>query len=384
MSGAKQPLILVSANSLWNITNFRGRLLEALREAGFRIAVAAPSAREQDGGWPSELGAHQEVRIRSDGLNPLADGQLLVSYLRLFRRHRPVVYLSFTAKPNIYGALAAGLLGVPAVANVSGLGTAFIRGGALQLLISVMYRAAFRRAPVVFFQNVEDRNLFVGRRLVRPAQARLLPGSGVDLDRFRPAPPPPADAEGCTFLFVGRLLGDKGVRELVEAARIVKKAHPVTRFQLLGFLGAANRTAISPAELAAWEEEGVVAHLGAAEDVRPFLAAADAVVLPSYREGLPRSLLEAAAMARPLIAADVPGNREVVIPGINGLLCEVRSATSLADALLRFLALSPAEKRRMGENSRRLVEERFSEEKVIAAYLAAIREVTASSRGPGR
>jgi glycosyltransferase involved in cell wall biosynthesis len=365
---------LVSANSLWNIHNFRGRLLERLTDAGYAVAVAAPP---EDAGrdGPTRWQAQHSLTINSDGLSPIRDGLLVLAYLRLLRRTRPVAYLSFTAKPNIYGALAAGLMGVPALPNVSGLGTAFINGGALQRLISLMYRAAFRRAPVVFFQNGEDRDLFVCRKLVRPDQARLLPGSGVDLQHFQPAPEPQESGAGCTFLFAGRILGDKGVRELAEAARLVKAVEPQARFQLLGFVGAANRSAIGREELEGWQRVGLVEYLGAADDVRPFLAAANAVVLPSYREGLPRSLLEAAAMGRPLIATDVPGNREVVVDGRNGLLCVVRSSSSLADALLRFMRLPAAEQRRMGEASRQLVEERFSEEKVVTAYLHAINEV---------
>jgi glycosyltransferase involved in cell wall biosynthesis len=375
MAHVRHPrIILVSANSLWNIHNFRRRLLERLADAGFAVAVAAPR-EDAASEMPTRWQAQHSLTINSDGLNPIRDGLLVLAYLRLLRRTRPLAYLSFTAKPNIYGALAAGLMSIPALPNVSGLGTAFINGGALQRLISLMYRAAFRRAPIVFFQNGEDRDLFIRRKLVRPGQARLLPGSGVDLKFFRPPTEPGGDGAGCTFLFVGRILGDKGVRELAEAARLVKAVEPQARFQLLGFVGAANRSAIGRQELADWQRDGLLEYLGAADDVRPFLAAADAVVLPSYREGLPRSLLEAAAMARPLIATDVPGNREVVVEGRNGLLCAVRSGASLAEALLRFMRLPAEEKQRMGEASRQLVEERFSEEKVVTAYLDAIHEV---------
>ncbi|MFL6801818.1 MAG: glycosyltransferase family 4 protein, partial [Sphingomicrobium sp.] len=286
-----------------------------------------------------------------------------------------VAYLGFTIKPNIYGCLAAAREGVPAIANIAGLGTVFIRRGMLLGLVSRLYRVAVRRAPVVFFQNPDDRALFLERRLVRSEQARLLPGSGVDLDRFTSAPlsggPP-------TFLFIGRLLGDKGVRELIAAARIIRKSRDDLRIQLLGSLDEGNRTAISRAELDQWLGEGLVEYLGETEDVRPFIQRATAVVLPSYREGLPRSLLEAAAMARPLIATDVPGCREVVEDGVNGFLCQVNEPESLAAALLKLADLPAIERSAMGGESRRKVEQRFSESAVIAAYLNAIGEVGGS------
>jgi glycosyltransferase involved in cell wall biosynthesis len=372
--------IVISANSLWNILNFRRALLERLKAEGYEIIATAPVG-DTGGKLPPELGVHECLRLRSDGLNPIADAMLFIQYLRLFARHTPAAYISFTAKPNIYGALAAGLLRIPAFPNVSGLGTAFIRGGMLQRVISFLYRLAFHRAPLVFFQNSEDRDLFVSRGLVRPDQARLLPGSGVDLERFQPPGQSLPDEPACTFLFVGRLIGDKGVREFVEAARLVKKDFPGSRFQLLGFAGAANRTAISADELNSWQTEGVVEYLGSCEDVRPYLAAADAVVLPSYREGLPRSLLEAAAMGRPLIGSDVPGNREIVIDGVNGFLCKVRSGSSLAAACQRFMLSPSTERARMGQASRRLVEEQFSEETVIVSYLEALSAINRSAGG---
>ena len=368
----RSPVIVISANSVWNIANFRSGLIRALKSHGYEIIIAAPPS-DEGACCPPELGTHMTLPVRSDGLNPVQDAALLWHYLRLFRKVRPTAYLSFTAKPNIYGALAAGMLAIPAFPNVSGLGTAFIRGGLLQHLISLLYRTGFRKAPAVFFQNGEDRDLFIERKLVRSGQARLLSGSGVDLDRFRP-PASRGQRTGCTFLFVGRLLGDKGVRELIGAARILREKHPGARVQLLGFLGSANRTSIASEEVAGWEREGLIEYLGCSEDVRPFLLAADAAVLPSYREGLPRSLLEAAAMGLPLIATDVPGNREVVHPGKNGMLCQVRSAESLAEALIRFIELPAAEREHMGRESRRMVEERFSEEKVVRAYLDAIAE----------
>jgi glycosyltransferase involved in cell wall biosynthesis len=366
--------IVLSANSDWNIANFRGGLIRALRNAGYKPVVMAPedpAADERMRGLQVERIA---VPIERSGLNPLADVALLARYRRLLKRMRPAAYLSYTIKPNIYGSLAADSLGIPAIPNVSGLGTAFIRGGLLQQIVTQLYRVGFKRAPVVFFQNEEDQRLFVDRRIVRPNQARILPGSGVDLEQFAPAPA----AEGPpTFLLVARLLRDKGVVEFAEAARSLRSRLPGARFQLLGPIDEGNRTAISRSELDSWFAEGVVEHLGTTNDVRPFLAAATAVVLPSYREGMPRSLLEAAAMARPLIAADVPGCRDVVEDGVNGYLCTVRDSASLASAMLRLAELPLVGRRAMGEAARRKVQEQFNEEFVVKAYLDVLAGLTA-------
>ena len=365
MAPAPRPIV-VAANSAWNIVNFRAGLVRALREKGYEPVVVAPhdpAFDEQLAG----LGVQRlGIRIDRSGLNPLADFGLLIRYRQILRQLRPTAFLGFTIKPNIYGSLAAAATGISAIPNVSGLGTAFMKKGPLQRLVRGLYRLAFRQAPVVFFQNPDDRDLFIQRDIIRPEQARVLPGSGIDLERFAPSPQP---AGPVTFLLIARLLGDKGLREYVEAARQVCATLPEAQFQLLGPIDEGNRTAIRRAELDRWIEEGVVDYLGTSEDVRPAIAAASAVVLPSYREGLPRTLLEGGAMARPLITTDVPGCRGVVDEGVNGYFCSVRDARSLAEAMMRFAKLSLAERQAMGAASRRKVQERFSEDVVIGAYL---------------
>jgi glycosyltransferase involved in cell wall biosynthesis len=318
------------------------------------------------------------LKIDRAGLNPLADLRLLARYRGLLKRLRPAAYLSYTIKPNIYGSFAAASLGIPALPNVSGLGTAFIQGGPLQAIVTQLYRIGFGRAPVVFFQNEEDSALFVGQRIVKADQARVLPGSGVDLEHFTPAPLPESAP---TFLFIGRLLRDKGVVEFVEAARSLRSDLPGARFQLLGGLDDRNRSAIRQAEIDSWIAEGIVEQLGPTDDVRPFIAASSAVVLPSYREGLPRSLLEAAAMDRPLIASDVPGCRDVVEDGVNGYLCAVRDASSLATAMRRLAQLPRARQLAMGKAGRRRVQERFSEAFVVRAYLDTLAGLDAAKSG---
>jgi glycosyltransferase involved in cell wall biosynthesis len=212
----------------------------------------------------------------------------------------------------------------------------------------------------------------VAKGIVSADKARLLPGSGVDLDRFVPAPLPDPMPGQATFLLIARMLRDKGVVEFVEAARVVRKAYPKCRFQLLGFVAAENRTALSRAQIDEWVAEGVVEYAGAVDDVRPCIAAADCVVLPSYREGLPRTLLEAAAVARPLIATDVPGCRDIVTHEENGLLCAVRDAHALAAAMIRFVEAPAEQRERWALASRDRVERDFSERTVIDRYMEAI------------
>lgn len=368
-SGGNQSKILLSSNSAWNLANFRRPVIEALVAAGYQVVAAAPS----DGHEPAlvAMGARfRAIDMRSGGTSPVEDFRLLLNYLQLIRVERPTAFLGFTAKPNIYGSLAARLLGVPVIATVSGLGSAFLKGGLLGGVLMRLYRQAFRGARAVIFQNPADRALFIDRQIVRPNQARLVAGSGIDLTHFEPVDR--ADDGQFRFLLIARLLLDKGISEFVEAARLIRSSHPETRFQLLGAGGADNPSAVPQAELERWAGEDTVELLGAHDDVRPFIAAASCIVLPSYREGLPRSLLEGSAMARPLIASDVPGCRDVVDDRVTGLLCEARSAPSLAAAMEQMLAISPAERSAMGAAGRRKVETEFARELVAEAYLAEL------------
>ena len=370
------PSILISANSFWNIANFRAGLVEALVARGYWVVIAAPDANPN---WARMRGVEAvEIAVDRSGLNPFTDAALWLDYLWLFRRTRADIFLGFTAKPNIYGSLAARLAGVSSLPNVSGLGTAFMSDGLLSRFVSLLYRLAFRGCPTVFFQNPDDRDLFLDRKIVRDGQARLLPGSGVDLDKFAPASLPP---EGpLQFLFIGRLLGDKGVHDFIEAARLLKAEQPDWRFQLLGAIDEGNRSGIRVEELRRWVEQGTVEHLGHVEDVRPYIAAAAAVVLPSYREGMPRSLLEAAAMARPLVVTDVPGNRQIVDHGVNGLLCEVRNPQSLAQAIRQMGRMGEDQRTEMGRAGRALVERDYGEERVVEAYLEVLSQLPSSVR----
>ena len=361
--------IAISINACWNFLNFRTGLIRALIADGHEVVAIAPEDPLSE--RLEALGCRFiPLAMDSKGLSPAHDLSIALGYRRILKAERPDVYLGYTIKPNIYGSLAAQTLGIPTINNVSGLGTAFIRRNWLTHLVSSLYRFAFRRSSTVFFQNPEDRALFVDERIVPAERARLLPGSGIDLGRFTHAPASTADS--VTFLLVARLLWDKGVGEYAEAARMLRAELPDARFQLLGFLDAENRTAVPRSAVEQWQQAGLIEYLGHAEDVRPFLAAADCVVLPSYREGMPRSLLEAAATGKPLIATDVAGCRHIVEEGVNGFLCTVADAASLADAMRRMASLTAAERGALGAAARARAEAEFDERVVIDRYRAAI------------
>ncbi len=365
--------IILTANTAWNILNFRRPLILALLKDGHRITVLAPA--DESVSDLKEMGC-RFIPLKMDvkGLSPLRDLQLMRRFHRHFRAEKPDVVLSYTIKNNIFGALGAAMSGTKFIPNVTGLGTAFLSGGVLQGIAEMLYRAAFRRLRIVFFQNTDDRDLFVNRNLVKPDQARLLPGSGIDLQHYSAMPLPPASGPP-VFLMIARLLRDKGVQEYVQAARLIKADHPDVRFQILGETDTENRSALGMKDVKEWEAEGVIQHLGATSDVRPFIKKADCVVLPSYREGAPRTLIEAAAMARPLIATDVAGCRSVIDAGLSGLLCEARNAESLATALRRFLSLSHAERNRFAQAGRQKMQREFDQDIVVAAYRKAIGDI---------
>lgn len=367
--------IVMTVNAAWNIWNFRRPLVSALLRDGHDITVLAP--RDECAAKLEALGCRfVDLPIALKGLNPVSDAALGWRLRRHLGAIRPDIVLSYTIKNNLYGALAAKSLGIPFVPNVTGLGTAFLSGGLLQFIAKRLYRVAFAGLPTVFFQNQDDLGLFLDQQLVKPGQARLLPGSGIDLAHFS-ALAYPAPGEPAVFLMIARLLRDKGVHEFVEAARIVGHRYPGARFQLLGAADAANRSAITLDTVRAWQASHGVEYLGTSDDVRSEVANAHCVVLPSYREGAPRTLIEAAAMARPVIATDVPGCRAVVADGTTGFLCQVRSGASLADACLRFLALDHGARAAMGGAGRIKMEQEYDEVLVTQAYRAVLDRLAA-------
>lgn len=363
--------VVIALNTAWNLVNFRAGLIRALVAEGYEVVAVAPN--DEYAPRLAELGCRfVALPMDNKGTHPGRDLLLFFRFLNLLRRERPDIFLGYTVKPNVYGSLAAHVLGIPVVNNIAGLGAVFIRDNWLTRLVRLLYKTALSRSRHVFFQNDEDMRLFVEQGLVASDKVSRLPGSGVDLSTFRYAPMLPLENRTFHFLLAARLLWDKGVGEYVEAARMVRRKYPTAKFQLLGFLDVQNPTTVSSAQMDDWVKEGVVEYLGVADDVKPYLVAADCVVLPSYREGVPRSLLEAAAIGRPIVTTDAAGCRDVVDDGVNGLLCRVGDADDLADKLLRMIEMSPEERMLMGQAGRRKMELEFDEKIVIRRYLEVI------------
>jgi glycosyltransferase involved in cell wall biosynthesis len=370
--------VVVMSRCSWTLFNFRRSLISALQTAGARV-LALGAAGD---GFDTQLAAagihFEHVPVSRRSLNPLADAALSLRLFTIFRRLRPTVVHCFTIKAVIFGTLAAAAARVPIrVVTITGLGHAFISGSALlRRVVIALYRQALRRAHGVFFQNADDRALFVQLGLVAPERTELVPGSGVDLQYFAPAPLPYRERTAPTFLMVARLLKEKGVREYLRAAGAVKALHPSVTFRLLGGADVRNPSALQPDEVAALRGSSVVEWIDEVQDVRPYIRAADVVVLPSYREGLPRTLLEASAMGRALIATDTEGCREVVVDGQNGYLVPVRDAQALAAAMCRMID-APACIGTMGASARTRAEASFDEQLVIRRTLATYEKLLA-------
>lgn len=370
--------IVMSVNTAWNIHNFRSGLVKALIRQGYEVMVVAP---HDD--YVSRLKAlgcrFIGMPMDNNGTHPGRDFSLLMRYLRVLRSVQPLAYLGYTIKPNVYGSIAAQALGIPVINNIAGLGTTFINRSLLTCLVKELYRFSLRRSRRVFFQNADDQGVFIQAGLVRKEIADRVPGSGIDLTHYQPAPPPAVQGRCFRLLLISRMLKDKGVEEFVAAAKIVRQRVPAVQFQLLGFVDAGNSNSIPLERIRSWENNSLVNYLGKTDDVRPYLADADCIVLPSYREGVPRSLLEAAAMARPIIATDVAGCQDIVDDNVNGLLCQVRDPDDLAEKMIRMIRLSPEARMEMGAAGRRKVTAQFDEAIVIRKYLDTIEEIAATS-----
>lgn len=356
--------VAVLSRCAWTMYNFRRHFIRSLVANGVETITAGAGgdgyeARVEALGVP-----FVSLPLSTRHASPLEELRLFLAFYRLFRKTRPQVVHAFTIKPVIFGTLAAAVAGVPVrVATITGLGHVFTSAGFLVRVLSRgLYRLALHFAHCVYFQNPVDRDVFLEYKLVSPGKVRMIAGSGVDTESFVPQALK-RTTPGLTFLMLARVLREKGVCEFFEAANLVLSVAPQVRIKLVGGIDLRNPTSLTEAEAHRMASESGVIWVGQVDDVRPYLAEADVVVLPSYREGTPMSLLEAAAMAKPIIATDVPGCTEVVKHGVNGYLVRARDSQGLAEGMLKCVS-DPERLHEMGMAGRRIVENKFDANRI--------------------
>lgn len=367
----KKKTILICSNCAWNIKNFRLELIKNLTSNGYHVIVVT-----QFDGHESTISkfVHKifPLFISRKGINPFIDIFTILDLSRIIFKIKPDHILLFTIKPVIYGCIAAKFAKVKPIVMITGLGTAFITKNWLTNIVRLLYKFSLTSAKTVFFQNNDDKDLFIINKLVKPNLCRISPGSGVDINYF--SYKEIQESSKFVFILISRMLWDKGIREYVEAAKKIKAKFPNTIFQLLGPSGVENRTSIDEKIIHCWVNENIIDYLGEKQDVRPYIENSSCVILPSYREGTSRVLLEAASIGRPTIASNVPGCKEIIDNGVTGLLCNPRDSDDLTNKIETFMNFSLQERKLMGEKARKKVIQEFNQEIVNKLFVDAINE----------
>ncbi|NOU47306.1 MAG: glycosyltransferase family 4 protein [Bacteroidales bacterium] len=370
--------ILLCSNILWTITQFRLGLIKALVDAGYEVVCVADT---DDFSVLSETkiadAGARFIRLvmNRKGTNPFSDLRYLFKLKKIIKLEKPVIVINYTIKPVIYGSISARLLHIPSLAVTTGLGFVFNSNNLLTRITRLLYKFSLRFPSKVFFLNTDDREIFLHNRIIPNEKASLLPSEGIDTEYYQPIPTSPKDRD-FTFLLIARLLWEKGVGEYAEAARILRSDNTINaRFMLIGYIDSDNPGGISKTQIQQWSDEGIIEYCGTAEDIRNIISESDCVVLPSYyREGVPRTLLEAASMAKPIITTDNVGCREVIDDGINGFICKTKDSTNLSEVMRRMIRLTPEKREKMGQSGRNKILNQFDERIVINIYLKEIEQ----------
>lgn len=369
---AQRKLIAFVSNTSWSIYNFRLGVIKHLQELNFDVLIVAPRDN-YSAKLLAEGVSFESVRMNNYGTNVFADFNTLRQLRRIYKKHQPDFIFHYTIKPNVYGSIASALCRIPSIAITTGLGHFIAYRNPLVRLGSFhLYRLAAFLSEQVWFLNQDDKNIFIQKRILSEKKTFLLPGEGIDIQRFKPDHfgQQISTSKPLVFLYAGRVLWDKGVKEYVEAAQQVKRRYPDAVFQILGFIDPNNPNAVPFHQIEKWNKAGIIQYLGETDDVRPFIQDADCLVFPSfYREGMSRILLEAASMACPIITTDNVGCREVVEHGVNGYLCRPRESSDLARRIKQLIKLSPKDRFLMGLNGRKKVIQEFDETRIIKYYV---------------
>jgi glycosyltransferase involved in cell wall biosynthesis len=365
----------IVANTAFNIYNFRLGLIKALLQEGHHVFAIAPADNYVDLLRENKINFIEVKQLARKGTNPIHDLKLVNEFRNIYKKNKLDVVLQYTIKPNIYGTFAAKLTGTKTICTVTGLGYTFLNQGIASKVAHRLYRLAFSFADKVLFQNSDDVQTFLDNKLVDKNKTQIVPGSGIDTIHFSPDFCAAKKDDVIRFLMIGRLLRDKGVYEYIEAAKNILQKNKQVEFHLLGEIDNQNPTAIKKEELESWITDGIIHYHEHSKDTRPFICNADCVVLPSYREGMPRVILEGLAMGKPCITTDAPGCKDAVIDGESGFICKTADVASLQQILERFILLDIEYKNRIGINARKRAEYTFSMKHITAIYLEILRKL---------
>lgn len=371
-----KPLIALLTNNDDDVYCFRKELIEGLLAEGYEMLISCPNGPKFEL-MKDILFKYDDLFIDRRGTNIIADAKLFLHYMNLFKKYRPAVVLTYTAKPNVYASVAARTLGIPYINNVTGIGSVVNMTGMKKALILWLFKLAYKGAACVMFQNATNMQLALDSGMVK-GDYKLIPGSGVDLIRY-PIEPYPDGGDGkigetVVFNYIGRVLHDKGVDDYIEAAKRIKKRYPNTEFNMLGFIEPTESH--YEKELAELGKQGIINYRGSQKDVRPWIARAHAIIHPStYGEGMSNVLLENAASGRFLITTDNPGCQETVVDGKSGFIYPGGNVNALVETIEKFLKLDNETRKRMGLVGRKHVEDNFSREIVVTAYKEKIKKI---------
>ena len=361
-------LIIFSGNTSWSMYNFRLGLIKKFMHFGYQVCVVAPADEYTEKIKAAGIRFIPVTKLKRAGNNPIQDFNLCREYIKIYKALQPAFIFHYTIKPNIYGTLAAKICNIKSISITTGLGNAFSNKGVLFYFAKYLYKVSSAYAIEVWFLNSNDKSIFINNNIIPEYKSFVLPGEGVDIELFKPPLLYPKN-EGTVFLLISRMLYDKGVQIYVQASRLlINKGYTVSSL-LLGQIDNDNPEAISLEKIEEWQKQGTIKYLGATTDVKPFIENVHAVVLPSfYKEGIPKVLLEAACMEKPIITTRNPGCIEVVDDGLNGYLCEIKNVTDLAEKMEKFIHLPIDEKKRMGTEGRKKMLREFDEKIVIDIY----------------
>jgi glycosyltransferase involved in cell wall biosynthesis len=370
--------IIININILWGILKFRYDLINGLINQGYEVVIIGALDNFSD----NTMDMINELKIKyyvvdmdRAQISPIKDILYLLKLVSIYRSEKPSIILNYTVKPNIYGTIAAALTNSISIATVNGLGSAIIKESYLSKVLQLMYKFAFKFSNVVLFQNQDDLTYFVSKNITTRDKAALVPGSGVDTNKY--ILPPINPSESLRINFIGRILKDKGVYEYIEAIKKIRQSNNIaSNFYLSGIIDEHNPSGISYLQVKEWEKQGIIKYLGRTDDIREFFKVSDVVVLPSYREGLSKVLLEAASCRRPIIASDVAGCRELVLDEVTGYICAVRNPDSLRRSMLRMIEMTRDDIKMMGIKGRQHIHDNYRSEIVNDIYLDLIDRLT--------